>query len=262
MVFSAMILFFGYLNYGNFGDDLLLEIASKDSVNFQTLSSKNTLREHFSRIKEAEELVLLGGLFQDLTSIRSSFYYFLVILFAKILGKRVRFLATGIGPLKANITKLITKLSYKLADEVSVRDKFSADFLEKAEIKHKLVPDLAFSFEYDETKVNKDKLPSGKHEIISINPFLSPVIASATKQAPKSKPLEIICENSQEPSSENFIYTKDYNAHELIYILKNHCKSLVTQRFHLAVLAKIAGIEYSTTNDAHKVNQLKFFPLD
>jgi len=251
-----MILFFGYLNYGNFGDDLLLQIASEDITDFQTLSSKNSLLEHFFRIKTANELVLLGGLFQDLSSIRSSLYYFSVILFAKLLGKKIKFLSTGIGPLRTNLTQLITRLSYRLGDEVSVRDQYSSKFLKAAGISHKLVPDLALSFKYDESLVNKEKIPQGDFYIISINPHLSPVIASATKQSPGNNTLEIICEPSQKPNAEDYIYTKDFNTHELIYLLKHHCKSLLTQRFHLAILAELAGIDYSTTQDCHKVMNL------
>lgn len=243
-----MTLFFGYLNHKSFGDNLLLEICSKAYRNWDTLSSEDNLLKHLQKILQNKEIILLGGLFQDQTSIRSNFYYLLVVLYAKLLGKRVEFRATGLGPFRSKISKMVTLLAYKLANQISVRDQFSSNFLTRHRIKHNLVDDLVFSFKYDQSLVDIRKIPKAKFDLISINPNLQKIDTEGK--------LEIICQADQEPSAAKFIYTKDYNAHEIYYIIKNCSKSLITQRFHIAVLARLAGIVFSTSPDCHKVLSL------
>jgi polysaccharide pyruvyl transferase WcaK-like protein len=250
-----LILFFGYLNKGNFGDDLLLQVASRDVTDFAILSSSEDVLGHIKKIIKADKIVLLGGLFQDETSIRSCFYYSFVVVLAKIFAKKIESRATGIGPLKHGISKVLTSFSYSLMDEITVRDGFSSQFLAAKNIKHSLTEDLILSWNYDEARVDKSKFSGKNYHAFSQNPRLSP-LDSANK-------LEIICEVRQTPSSDLYIYASEYNPDEWIYFFRYHCLSLITQRFHIAVLAKHAEIELMTSDDCFKVkNLIESFSFD
>jgi polysaccharide pyruvyl transferase WcaK-like protein len=250
-----LILFFGYLNKANFGDDLLLQVASRDVADFTVLSSSDNVLSHLTKIIKAKKVILLGGLFQDETSVLSCLYYSCVVLLAKCLGKQIESKSTGIGPLRLRLSEFITVMSYRYMDSISVRDEFSSTFLSSHNIKHRLIKDLIFNWSYDETKVDRQKFAETKYHIFSQNPRLSK-LESANN-------LEIICERSQKPSSDLYIYASDYSPDELIYLFKYHCHSLVSQRFHIAVLALIAGIEVKTSDDCFKVqNLIQSFTFD
>jgi polysaccharide pyruvyl transferase WcaK-like protein len=250
-----LILFVGYLNKANFGDDLLLQVASREVKDFAILSSGDSVISHFTKILKANKVILLGGLFQDETSIRSCIYYSSIVLLAKCFAKRVESKATGIGPLRHRFSKFITAMSYRYMDSISVRDEFSSKFLSSHNIKHRLTKDLILNWSYDEAKVDRQKFTETKYHIVSQNPRLSKLESANS--------LEIICERSQKPSSDLYIYASDYSPDELIYLFKYHCHSLVSQRFHIAVLALIAGIEVNTSDDCFKVqNLIQSFTFD
>lgn len=145
-----MYLLHGYLGYGNYGDELLARLVEQKlkEIEYQPkiarLSSRNGFFDHINAIAACKEMISIGGLFQDKTSKRSPFYYFLNILAAKLMGKKVKILAQGIGPLHSKRSKFFTWLSYVLADKVSVRDKNSKMILDEWGIDHYYGSDLAW----------------------------------------------------------------------------------------------------------------------
>ena len=92
-----MFLLHGYLNHGNYGDELLAEIVERRLKNhypeakFNRLSSKNSIFDHFKFIEAAEHFICLGGLFQDKTGILSPLYYFLTTYLAHLKGMKILF---------------------------------------------------------------------------------------------------------------------------------------------------------------------------
>ena len=157
-----MFLLHGYLNHGNYGDELLAEIVERRLKNhypeakFNRLSSKNSIFDHFKFIEAAEHFICLGGLFQDKTGILSPLYYFLTTYLAHLKGMKILFLAQGIGPLKHPMSKWFCKKALELADFVSVRDKTSSDTLKELGIDHFYGADLAWSLYNNTSLVQND----------------------------------------------------------------------------------------------------------
>jgi len=152
-----MQLLHGYLGFGNYGDELLAKLVThalkqdKPDEEIDRLSAKNSWLEHFSKISDCKEMICIGGLFQDKSSPRTPVYYFLTILFAKLMGKRVKILAQGIGPLNRWQSSLMTFLAFKLADKVSVRDQNSHLMLKDWGVDHYYGSDLAWLLAEDST---------------------------------------------------------------------------------------------------------------
>jgi len=146
-----MFVLHGYLNHGNYGDELLAEIVEKrlkkyyPEAEFQRLSSKNSLAEHFEILNKGQYFICLGGLFQDKTSLITPLYYFLTTWLAHVKGMKIIYLAQGIGPIEHPLSKWLCKKAFKLADFVSVRDKSSDEFLKKAGVSHFYGADLAWT---------------------------------------------------------------------------------------------------------------------
>jgi polysaccharide pyruvyl transferase CsaB len=151
MIITVMFILHGYLNHGNYGDELLAEIVERrlkkhyPETPFVKLSSKNSFAEHFKLLNSGEYLICLGGLFQDKTSLLTPLYYFLTTFLAHLKGMKILYLAQGIGPLEHPLAQWLCKKAFKLADFVSVRDKSSAEFLKEAGIRHFYGADLAWT---------------------------------------------------------------------------------------------------------------------
>ncbi len=79
------------------------------------------------------EIFLSGGgtLLQDLTSSRSLWYYLLTIQLAHLAGCRVMLYGCGVGPIQEEANRRRTaRVLDRCADVITVRDEYSADFLE------------------------------------------------------------------------------------------------------------------------------------
>ncbi len=70
------------------------------------------------------DLLLSGGgsLLQDFTSKKSLLYYLSVMLFAKLLGKKVMLFAQGIGPIRSAAMRRLTRFVCSRVDVITVRD--------------------------------------------------------------------------------------------------------------------------------------------
>jgi len=71
-----------------------------------------------------------GGLLQDVTGVRSIFYYLGIVLLAKILGRPVIYYAQGVGPVRTRIGRWLTRVISNKVELITVRDEASReDFL-------------------------------------------------------------------------------------------------------------------------------------
>ena len=149
----------GYIGFDNFGDEAIAHVLvnrlKQDSAEKITLISSNpekTKKIHnvnacgmlnfFSAIKDADILISGGGsLLQDVTSIKSLFYYLAVIYTALFLRKKVEIFAQGIGPINSKLGQILTRFALKKCSKITVRDKKSQDLLFSWEIKSELVND-------------------------------------------------------------------------------------------------------------------------
>lgn len=156
----------GYYGFENFGDEAILcvltqelkkndisvtviskspEVTSKklnvDSI--YTFSIKNIIKT----LKNSDVLISGGGsLLQDVTSMKSLFYYLFVIAIAIFYKKDVIIFAQGIGPIKNKIGQLFTKCLLKKCKYITVRDKKSLALLNSWGVCSDLVSDPVWNF--------------------------------------------------------------------------------------------------------------------
>lgn len=252
------------------------------AAEFKRLSSKDSIFKHFDLIGKCKEFICVGGLFQDKTSIWNSFYYLLTIILAKFFNKRIRIIAQGIGPLNSKFAKLCTYLAFKTAHSVSVRDRKSSDLLKEWKVDHYLGSDLAWLVDYREDKfsnISKAKIQNlfdgDENTNISSNKNLIAISLRSHKQQDDKGLVDMIIDSLpknygekpvlilQMQDEDSFIHklfnahdfdkrksirpivvkAKDFEPEELVYLLKNHCESLIGMRLHALILARIAGIE-------------------
>ena len=164
---SAKVLISGYYGFNNFGDEAVLTVLinslRQEHVNDITVISKDpkgTRKTHgtktvytfnllkiFFEILRTDVLFSGGGsLLQDVTSAKSLLYYLSLIILSLFFGKKVIIFAQGIGPLKNNFLKKLTKFVLKKCSFVTVRDKRSYDLLKSWDIPAELVCDPVWKF--------------------------------------------------------------------------------------------------------------------
>ncbi len=291
-----MYLIAGYLGYDNYGDELLAEISEREIKNrdrfaeFKRLSSKNGFFEHFKLIKSSNEMICIGGLFQDQTGFFSVLYYFLIIMLAKFFGKRIRIVAQGIGPLRSPIARLLTLIAFKSAIWVSVRDKSSSLLLKEWKIDHYFGSDLAWLIEPNNLSKLSQESKSKIDEIFSgLNRKLVAVSLRSNKYQNDSGLIRKIINSLPEDygktpvmifqmqeadlgvhrnfneidaeirSQDSFYYidANKFTPEELVYILNTYCFHLFGMRLHALILAKIAGIEVTPIAFDQKINEFR-----
>lgn len=163
---SARLLLAGYFGCGNLGDDAILlgflhgAHDLKHEVRVLAGSPERLMRQYGVRgvqrmdrgavreaISQADALVFPGGsIFQDVTSVRSAFYYANLVTQAKKQNKKVVMLGQGVGPLKSMLGRSFAKKAFAAADAIAVRDPQSARELEELGVRApiRIAADVAF----------------------------------------------------------------------------------------------------------------------
>ncbi|HEY9666048.1 MAG TPA: polysaccharide pyruvyl transferase CsaB [Coleofasciculaceae cyanobacterium] len=156
----------GYYGKGNGGDEALLASLLQmlpESVTPVVLSGNPaetrkrygvTSCDRFSffqvlRAMRSSDAFIWGGgsLVQDVTSTVSPFYYCGLMGLARKLGMKTIAWAQGIGPLKREVTRRITRLSVAGCAAVSVRDLGSAALLHEWNIPFIMAPDPVWALD-------------------------------------------------------------------------------------------------------------------
>lgn len=170
------ILISGYYGFDNFGDEAILDVLVKkikEFTPFITVLSKNPKKTRelykvastlsfcpcvaFLRLLQCDVLFAGGGsLLQDVTSLKSLFYYLFVINTALFFRKKVIIFAQGIGPINNPVGRWLTKNTLKKCSLVTVRDEKSLFLVRGWGVKADLVCDPLFDIEV------ANSLPLGK----------------------------------------------------------------------------------------------------
>jgi polysaccharide pyruvyl transferase WcaK-like protein len=170
-------LIIGAYGFGNIGDEAILSgllktidyvvtVFSGTPAQTAVLHKVHAEKRNLRRFLWCDELIIGGGeIFQD----GMAWKFSLAIFLAKLLAKKVR--AVGIGVDVSNpVEKLLTSLSLKLTDEVSVRDKRSFEHLVDMGLNSdniKLVDDFASYLKPEPTE--ETELLFSKHDLSSGN---------------------------------------------------------------------------------------------
>ena len=139
-----MIALLGYYGFGNLGDELLLQaciqkLGRRDEIIVLSNNPEDTTknfgvkavnrwryREVIKALRKCEALYLGGGgLFQDVTSVSSCLWYWLIVRLASFLGVKVFALGQSIGPLNSRLSRLLTANALRVCESVEVRDENS-----------------------------------------------------------------------------------------------------------------------------------------
>lgn len=140
----------GYFGFGNAGDEAMLASLAqgvKGQVELVVLSAqpeRTTLQHGVAAIPRLDVRSLReaiawadlfvsgpGGIFQDVTSLRSPLYYAWLIHLAAGAGLPVAVYANSVGPLRRRITRWLVRRTLKRARHLSVRDRPSLAMLEQ-----------------------------------------------------------------------------------------------------------------------------------
>jgi len=150
----------GYFGFQNAGDELILESiinnVTKEIKDVQiTVLSSNPVETARSfnvsavyrwnpisvvrAIKGCDLLICSGGLYQDITSSPSLYYYLILIVIARMLFKKIILYGVEFGPITYEFNKRILRIILKFVDKITVRSKGSFDFLKDTGINGNLI---------------------------------------------------------------------------------------------------------------------------
>lgn len=160
----------GYFGFDNFGDEKVLSIiidTLKSQGAYVTVLSHNPKKTSafygvesvgsfnpiavLQKIMFCDVLVSGGGsLLQDVTSVKSLFYYLGIIFLGLLFRKKVMLYSQGIGPIRTPLGRLFTKFLLKRVNKIAVRDQRSFNELSKAGIEAVLTADALWGLEFPE----------------------------------------------------------------------------------------------------------------
>lgn len=261
-----MDLVFGYLGFGNYGDEQLASLVEQklQSNTTKRLSTKHTFIQHLSLLVSCKRIIAIGGMFQDISSKSSVLYYSMVLIFAKLLGKKIVLLAQGLGPLNSFWTKLFTFMALKLSDQISVRDQMSSEFLEDLKIKHEKFSDLFWSQFQEELSPGdkKNMLVSLRASTKLSESFLNEMASKINNEYKaviflimqkedlvSNSKLELLLDDSIDCE---YCYASEYSIQELVQYLSQVASSIYSMRYHALILAAMAGLEINAIDNDPK----------
>lgn len=286
---SKKVVISGYYGFDNFGDDAILYVLceklktlnaqitvlsanpQKTSEVYDVNAVKNFDIGKVIRTLSKSDVLISGGgsLLQDVTSVKSLFYYSFVILIALILKKDVIIFAQGIGPLNKNISQFLVKFLLRKVKFVSVRDERSLNLLRNWGIDAKLANDPVFSVKVAEVPKNF-ALGVQLRDFITMNDkFLESLAENVLAFFPNRKiELFVFQKSLDEAVSKKFInilksQKSDVEVEIIYYENKNEIFKRISQlnymiamRFHAVIAAIMAGVRTSAINYDIKVEKL------
>lgn len=196
----------GYYGFGNLGDELLLDAVVKmleeNDINKEKIIifsgnpeqtearlgicsvNRWNISDVFSSLRESETFLLGGGgLFQDVTSIKTPVYYWGLVKLATIAGAKPWAVGQSVGPLSTALGRVLCRNAFKSCHAVSVRDVKSSFLLKSWKIENEVTPDMVFLFSERETC----QTHGGDRLLVNVRPgfdnIADKVIVSAKKKS-------------------------------------------------------------------------------
>lgn len=165
------VFLFGYFGFNNFGDEAILYSfinnlnSTKYGFNFFILAgnyrpytddninyiNRNSLKTIIKTIKKCDFVISPGGgVFQDVTSLKSLIYYTSIIFLSKIMRKPVILLSQGIGPINHKLSKILLRNALEKCVLITLRDIYSFELINHLKIKnknYKTTTDISYSID-------------------------------------------------------------------------------------------------------------------
>ncbi|MDO5707047.1 MAG: polysaccharide pyruvyl transferase CsaB [Andreesenia angusta] len=148
----------GYYGFNNMGDESILTAIITDlrknipDIDITVLSENPEITEKNHNIKAVyrknifkiiksirkSDLLISGGgsLLQDVTSKRNVLYYLFIMYIGIIMKKKVMIYSQGMGPIRSEFNKKLTKRVLEKIDIITLRDSRSERFLKEIELKN------------------------------------------------------------------------------------------------------------------------------
>ena len=251
----------GYYGFDNLGDELLLtaclESLTRSGLEREkviVLSNKPdetrenfcvdsanrwSLREVIHALRSSENLVLGGGgLFQDVTSVKSCVYYWGVVRLAYLLGVKIFALGQSIGSLNSRAGRFFAGNALRLCRKIHVRDDESLRLAETLGCKNVVKgTDIVMTLAGD-----SDSLKHGENVLVNLRPcsqlekfvkiitpyvnnnFVGAALSSEDESALKLLPVNKIIR------VKNFAQARE---------LWSHASCAIGMRLHFGVLSRI-----------------------
>lgn len=286
------ILLAGYYGFGNLGDEAILEMSIRQTLeiterknitvlsgNKEATSKKynvNTIDRYnifsiVNKLSKSDALVFGGGsLLQDITSKRSIYYYLFLIKLAKLMKNKVIMLSQGIGPIVNENSLNAVQGTLGLVDYITVRDKHSKEFLEKLGMdKNKifLSTDPVINLRAGENYISKH---NGRKKVcFSLrnwkNVDVDEKIIQLTEKLIShniecyfipfyySEDMELINEVEKKIGNKAVYYKEKLTTNEAFDIIKN-MDVLVGVRLHSLIFAAAANVPFVAVSYDHKVD--------
>lgn len=285
----------GYYGFHNTGDEAILQSAvlrfKKNARTVAVLShtpaettstfdvpAYDRKNEIIKAIRHSKVILSGGGgLFQDTTSLKSLIYYLKIPFLAKLFGKKTMIFAQGIGPIKTEAGKFLTRmLCNHFIDAITVRDEGSKKTLESIGVKKAITVtgDLAFLLPLEKipAPINLN-LPAGPAFVISlrdwpgvhgaINEFAKTISSFSKKTGATpillpfqpNQDVEILRALGQALTVPHIYHIVPLPPTELLSIIQKS-EMVIGMRFHSLVFAAAAGVPFVGIAYDEKVKHL------
>ena len=260
---NKRIFVLGYFGFYNPGDDIMVEIIKDNFREFNLifLVKKNyykvkiikryNLIKFFYKFRKGDVLINSGGIFQDVTSLRSFFYYFFMNLIVILKKGKIISLNIDAVDIKRKITFKAFNYILKNSTLTIFRDRESFKMFKKKYNNIYFLPDIVFIYKIIK-KRNKflyDRLfnPVKNIDIKKIDFSIRDILVINKGEESILKNLKIFNKNI-------FIY----NYHNMMDLLDliSRSKIVITGRYHIAILSIIFNKVIYLFNLSNKILEL------
>lgn len=253
----------GYYGYGNFGDDILLNMFSSDLLskgcylsvlgNIKNLESvnKKSFFKIYRTIKNSDIVFFGGGgIFQDTTSFFSFLYYSTIMFLSVLFKKKVVLAFIGVDRFRFRISKYIfSYLLNKKNIEIIVRDEASGKYLSEIGVATDVVVSHDPSFAaFKKSEKNESVLGVNIRRIKGFwnkakKKNLHRLILSKMENYERLV-FYILDKNNEEELVDEFCLEFNLDASKIYVNTNNYsevfsCGYLITMRYHLLLLSTI-----------------------
>ena len=275
--YKAAIL--GYYGFGNLGDELLLQACinilgrhgiSREEIivlsnnpmetsnNFHVDSCNRwRIREVIHAFMMSDSLVLGGGgLFQDVTSVKSCIWYWGIVRLAKFLGCKIIALGQSFGPLKSKLSLMLTRNALNSCSVIHVRDEPSYNIAVNSKCRRVILgSDIVMTLKPETHTRNHDGyMLVNLRPCSGLNDFVRVIMPHITRTDIKGAALS---DDDIEPlkmimNQKDIVRVKSFNDAQTLW---QGASSAIGMRLHFGVLSRIFGVPLALMPYDVKVNE-------